>query len=228
MSQSAPFSAYAAPNSPVSARISLQPGRGNLLDELMAMGAFVIMPLGFPMAQPLRLPFTILLILWLGMNWRSILPVVRKGWPLLVLPVLCLLSALWADNMMVAIRYGALFSLAMLFAAGVASRLDARQVAVAIVCGQGMLAVASALTDSQTLAFLGTLLTLVCWVLITNTAPKFVGAELGTKLAAASYLIRIDDFARGAIDTRHIVFFLSISAALLVMAAAALEHKRWR
>ncbi|RFB05075.1 O-antigen ligase family protein [Parvularcula marina] len=149
MSQSAPFSAFAAPNSPVSARISLQPGRGNLLDELMAMGAFVIMPLGFPMAQPLRLPFTILLILWLGMNWRSILPVVRKGWPLFVLPVLCLISALWADNMMVAIRYGALFSLAMLFAAGVASRLDARQVAVAIVCGQGMLAVASALTGTR-------------------------------------------------------------------------------
>ncbi|MFI4870389.1 MAG: ABC transporter permease [Phycisphaerales bacterium JB061] len=88
--------------------------------------------------------------------------------------------------------------------------------------------VASALTDSQTLAFLGTLLTLVCWVLITNTAPKFVSPELGAKLAAASYLIRIDDFARGAIDTRHIVFFLSISAGLLVAAAAALEHKRWR
>jgi len=88
--------------------------------------------------------------------------------------------------------------------------------------------VASALTDSQTLAFLGTLLTLICWLLITNIAPKHFSPEIGAKLAAASFLIRIDDFARGAIDTRHIVFFISISAALLVTAASALEYKRWR
>jgi len=88
--------------------------------------------------------------------------------------------------------------------------------------------VASSLTDSQTLAFLGTLLTLVCWLLITNTAPRFVSPELGAKLATASFSARIDDFARGAIDTRHIVFFISISAALLVTAASALEYKRWR
>lgn len=88
--------------------------------------------------------------------------------------------------------------------------------------------VASALTDSQTLAFLGTLLTLVCWLVVTNVAPKYVGPELGTRLAAASFSARIDDFARGAIDTRHIVFFLSISAGLLIGAGAALESKRWR
>lgn len=88
--------------------------------------------------------------------------------------------------------------------------------------------VASALTDSQTLAFLGTLLTLVCWLVITNVAPKYVGPELGARLASASFSARIDDFARGAIDTRHVVFFLSISAGLLVGAGAALEFKRWK
>ncbi|MCA9273473.1 MAG: ABC transporter permease subunit [Phycisphaerales bacterium] len=87
---------------------------------------------------------------------------------------------------------------------------------------------ASTLTDSQTLAFLGTMLTLICWVLITNIAPQHVGPEIGSKLAAASYSIRIDDFARGTIDTRHVVFFLSISAGLLTFATSALEARRWR
>ena len=87
---------------------------------------------------------------------------------------------------------------------------------------------ASTLTDSQTLAFLGTMLTLICWVLITNIAPQHVEPEIGSKLAAASYSIRIDDFARGTIDTRHVVFFLSISAGLLAFATTALESRRWR
>lgn len=87
---------------------------------------------------------------------------------------------------------------------------------------------ASTLTESQTLAFLGTMLTLVCWMLITNVAPQHVPPAIGSKLAAASYSIRIDDFARGTIDTRHIVFFLSISAGLLVAATTALESRRWR
>lgn len=87
---------------------------------------------------------------------------------------------------------------------------------------------ASTLTDSQTLAFLGTMLTLVCWMLITNIAPQHVPPAIGSKLAAASYSIRIDDFARGTIDTRHVVFYLSISAGLLVAATTALESRRWR
>lgn len=87
---------------------------------------------------------------------------------------------------------------------------------------------ASTLTDSQTLAFLGTMLTLICWMLITNVVPQHVDASIGTKLAAASYSVRIDDFARGTIDTRHVVFFLSISAGLLVAATSVLELRRWR
>ncbi len=89
-------------------------------------------------------------------------------------------------------------------------------------------ALASALTDSQTLAFLGTLLTLVCWLIVTNVVPQYAPPEIGSRLAAASFSIRIEDFARGAIDTRHVVFFLSVSGGLLVAAASALELKRWK
>ncbi|HED54612.1 MAG TPA: ABC transporter permease [Phycisphaerales bacterium] len=87
---------------------------------------------------------------------------------------------------------------------------------------------ASTLTESQTLAFLGTLLTLVCWLLLTNVAPQHVGPKFGAILARASFSARIDDFARGAIDSRNIVFFLSISIGLLVASATALELRRWR
>lgn len=87
---------------------------------------------------------------------------------------------------------------------------------------------ASALTESQTLAFLGTMLTLVCWMLLTNVAPQHAPAWLAPRLAASSFSIRIEDFARGTIDTRHAVFFLSISAGLLVAAGTALEARRWR
>ncbi len=87
---------------------------------------------------------------------------------------------------------------------------------------------ASTLTDSQTLAFLGTMLTLICWMLITNVAPQHVYPPIGSKLASASYSIRIDDFARGTIDTRHVVFFLSISAGLLAAATSTMELRRWK
>lgn len=88
---------------------------------------------------------------------------------------------------------------------------------------------ASALTDSQTLAFLGTMLALICWMLVTNVVPQHVtNPAISTRLASASYSVRIDDFARGAIDTRHVVFFLSISAGLLVAATSVLERRRWK
>lgn len=149
MSQSAPISVPSAALGRVFAPFAIQPGRGHILDELMAMGVFVILPLGFPTAQPLRAPFTLLLILWLVANWRSILPLIWRGRYLFALPALCLVSSVWADNSMAALRYGTLIGLAMTVGAGIAARLDARQVAVAVLLSQGALAVASALTMTK-------------------------------------------------------------------------------
>ncbi|MEM9167813.1 MAG: ABC transporter permease [Planctomycetota bacterium] len=87
---------------------------------------------------------------------------------------------------------------------------------------------ASAMTESQTLAFLGTVLTLTAWVLATTIGPAYVPERFAGALAAASPGRRIDDFARGVIDLRHIVFFTAFTAWLVFAAGVAIERRRWR
>lgn len=88
--------------------------------------------------------------------------------------------------------------------------------------------VASALTTSQTLAFLGTFLAL----LVILAAPRQLGARLpepySTWAFSLSITDRIGDFAKGIIDTAHIVFFLSTSAWFVLLAYVALGSRRWR
>lgn len=86
---------------------------------------------------------------------------------------------------------------------------------------------ASTLTESQTLAFLGTVLALVCWVLVTNVAPAYLPERLGDWLSSASVNRRVDDFARGVIDTGHVVFFVSVSGLLVFAASVSLGMRRW-
>jgi len=86
---------------------------------------------------------------------------------------------------------------------------------------------ASALTSNQTLAFLMTLLVLLMVMLIGSdviSLPRAL-APIGAALAIGP---RLTDFAKGIVDTAHIVFFLSISAWFLVLALVALEVRRWR
>ncbi|MEL6498333.1 MAG: ABC transporter permease [Planctomycetota bacterium] len=106
-------------------------------------------------------------------------------------------------------------------AAGVLSLLLLGSLCVSV----GLLA--SSLTDSQTLAFLGTVLALVCWVLATNVLPGYVPAWLGASLSAASVSGRIDDFSRGVIDSEHVVFFVSVSGLFVCLTAVSLRVRRW-
>lgn len=88
---------------------------------------------------------------------------------------------------------------------------------------------ASALTANQVLAFIGTLLFLVIVQLVTseNVAPNLPD-PLGRLLLRLSIPQRLDDFAKGVIDSGQVVFFLSVSAWFLVLAMVALESRRWR
>ncbi|MEO1583803.1 MAG: ABC transporter permease subunit [Planctomycetota bacterium] len=106
-------------------------------------------------------------------------------------------------------------------AAGLLSMLLLGSVCVSL----GLLA--SALTESQTLAFLGTVLSLVGWVLVTNVVPNYVPAWLGDALASASVSRRIDDFARGVIDTGHVAFFVSVSGLFVWLVSIVLGVRRW-
>lgn len=87
---------------------------------------------------------------------------------------------------------------------------------------------ASALTSSQTLAFLGTLFALIVLdVLSVRLAGMTSGVweRLLLSLAPGSHAA---DFYRGLIDTAHIVYFLAASAWFLMLATLALESRRWR
>ncbi|WOI53880.1 O-antigen ligase family protein [Parvularcula sp. LCG005] len=138
---STPLRARAAP--------SLQAGRGDVVDEMMLVLALVVLPLDFPMAQPVRPLVTLLLLAYGALRWRSLAPVLWQGRWFLALPLFCFLSMIWADRPMAAFRHGALLSLTMGFAALFAARLDPRQIAVAVLLSQGGLALASLIIDAS-------------------------------------------------------------------------------
>lgn len=86
---------------------------------------------------------------------------------------------------------------------------------------------ASTLTSSQTLAFIGTFLFLFLLHLLTGGSIA-LPAGVARVLGAASLRPRVEDFARGVIDTAHIAFFLSVSAWFLVLAYMSVQTRRWR
>jgi ABC-2 type transport system permease protein len=87
---------------------------------------------------------------------------------------------------------------------------------------------ASALTASQTLAFLGTLFALFLAEVLAAVVAPMAPAPLRGLLFSLSVDQRMADFARGLIDTSHVTFFLAASGWFLTLAAIALESRRWR
>lgn len=84
----------------------------------------------------------------------------------------------------------------------------------------------SSLTESQAVAFFITFFVLVVlWFLgtIAETQP----GTMGTVLAYVSFQSRLQGFNRGVIDTRDVVFFLSVTIIALVIAFRALERRKW-
>jgi gliding motility-associated transport system permease protein len=86
---------------------------------------------------------------------------------------------------------------------------------------------ASAITANQTLAFLITLLFLLVVMLVGSDVIALPRA-LAPVAGALAIGPRLADFAKGVIDTGHVVFFLSISGWFLVLALVMLEMRRWR
>ncbi len=86
---------------------------------------------------------------------------------------------------------------------------------------------ASALTANQTLAFLGTFLFLLLYTLVTS---DIVGLPPAAAKWAAEMSIgpRLLDFAKGVIDTAHVMFFLSGVVFFLLLAYIAVQMRRWR
>lgn len=84
----------------------------------------------------------------------------------------------------------------------------------------------SSLTDSQPIAFFLTVfLLIVLW--LTGAAARWVGGTLGNVLNFIAFDARLSGFTRGLIDTRDVVYFLSVTAVCLVVAFFALERRKW-
>lgn len=93
----------------------------------------------------------------------------------------------------------------------------------------------STLTSNQTLAFLGALMAILAMMvgpeLLSSTlagsdaawAPRVAGFVRGLEIGR-----RLEDFARGVIDTGHVAAFAAWAGVFLVAAAVSLESRRWR
>ena len=84
----------------------------------------------------------------------------------------------------------------------------------------------SALTESQAVAFFITFFVLVLlWFL--GTWAETQAGTLGSVLAYVSFQSRLQGFSRGLIDSRDVVFFVSMTVTALVVAFRALERRKW-
>jgi gliding motility-associated transport system permease protein len=88
----------------------------------------------------------------------------------------------------------------------------------------GMLA--SSLTASQTLAFLGTVMSLILLMVLTSVIVNQAGVRVGLILSTLSVTNRISELSKGIIDTSTIAFFLIGSLWMLILASGVLEVRR--
>ncbi len=85
----------------------------------------------------------------------------------------------------------------------------------------------STLTSNQIVAFIvsaGILLLLF----FANTGADVVGGFWSTLVTEIGMRSHFTDFERGVIDTKHIVYFISVTAFFLFLSIRALESRRWR
>lgn len=86
---------------------------------------------------------------------------------------------------------------------------------------------ASSLTESQVVAgFLSFGALLALWIV--GWAADQAGATAGEVLRQLSILNHFDDLAKGVIDTKDLIFYLSFMALCLFGAVRALESRNWR
>ncbi len=85
----------------------------------------------------------------------------------------------------------------------------------------------STLTSNQIVAFIVASGILLLLFFGANGADVFGGfwSRLITEVSMSSHFT---DFDRGVIDTKHIVYFLSVTAFFLFLSIRALESRRWR
>ena len=85
----------------------------------------------------------------------------------------------------------------------------------------------SSLTKNQIVAGMITFAAfLLFWVI--NWMGSFVGPTAQAVLAHLSIIDHFDDFAKGIIDTKHIIYYVSFIAFGLFLTAKSVDSERWR
>ena len=85
----------------------------------------------------------------------------------------------------------------------------------------------SSLTKNQIVAAMATFAVfLMLWVI--NWISTFVGPTTQAVLAHLSITEHFDDFAKGIIDTKHVIYYLSFMAFGLFLTMKSVDSERWR
>jgi ABC-2 type transport system permease protein len=91
-------------------------------------------------------------------------------------------------------------------------------------CAVGLLF--SSLTDSQIIAFFGSAVVLGILVAMAKLTSWIQGAP-GDVVAFISFKSRFDSFARGVIDSRAVIYYLSVAVICLLVSFRSLESRKW-
>ena len=85
----------------------------------------------------------------------------------------------------------------------------------------------SSLTKNQIVAAMATFAVfLLLWVI--NWMSSFVGPTTQAILSTLSLTEHFDDFARGIIDTKHLIYYVSFIAFGLFLTMKSVDSERWR
>jgi ABC-2 type transport system permease protein len=91
-------------------------------------------------------------------------------------------------------------------------------------CAVGMLF--SSITESQIIAFFLTAVLLVL-LLASGGLVQYLHNVIGDVIAFLSFQSRFEGFERGLIDTRAVIYFLSVAVLCLLIAFRSLESRKW-
>jgi ABC-2 type transport system permease protein len=84
----------------------------------------------------------------------------------------------------------------------------------------------SSLTESQIIAFFITSFSL-CLLVSLGMLAQYVHGVVGDIAGFLSFESRFEGFERGLIDTRAVIYFLSIAALCLLLSFRSLESRKW-
>jgi ABC-2 type transport system permease protein len=85
----------------------------------------------------------------------------------------------------------------------------------------------SAFTENQIIAFVAALAVNLVFLSL-GWLSNFVGPTLATIFSSLSPIEHFDDFAKGIIDTKHVIFYLTFMFGGIFLTYVTVESARWR